>query len=268
MPIKTEFPVRRIVERDFHEIDYQITGLAYKIHNEMGRLWDEKIYQNALAHRCREAGFSNIITEAPVVVTFQDFIKKYYLDLFVENSVVYELKAANSLTAEHDKQALHYLFLLGVQHGKLINFRPESVEKKFISTTLLPKDRHEIQFNSKNWRALDEDSIWLRSLIMELLKDWGAFLDTGLFYEAVYHFRGSEERVLNEIEVVLDDVKVGIQKVDLLNPDIAFKITAITKKVNSYRAHLNRFIRFTKLKAIQWINFNHHNISFETIINE
>jgi hypothetical protein len=31
---------------------------------------------------------------------------------------------------------------------------------------------------------------------------------------------------------------------------------------------LSRFISLTDLSAIQWINFNHHVISFETIPNQ
>jgi len=268
MPIKTKHPVNLISERDFHEIDYQITRLAFDIHNEMGRLWDEKIYQNALANRCRKAGFSNVDTEVPVSVSYQDFVKEYYVDLLVEDSIMYELKTAARLNSEHEKQALHYLFLLGMQHGKLINFRPESVEKRFVSTSLLPGDRYNIKWDYERWQELDADSRWLKSFMEDLLKDWGAFLATELFYDAVCYFRGSEVQVIREIDVVYDGMKLGNQKVHLLNPQVAFKITAITKKVESYRKHLHRFTRFTKLKAIQWINFNHQLISFETIENE
>ncbi|MCI0698974.1 hypothetical protein L0337_44105 [candidate division KSB1 bacterium] len=94
---------------------------------------------------------------------------------------IYELKTVSKLSPEHDKQALQYLFLLGLQHGKVINFRPASVEKRFVSTTLLPEDRYDLVFNDKQWLALDEDSTWLKALIVELVMDWGAYLETSLF---------------------------------------------------------------------------------------
>lgn len=201
------------------------------------------------------------------MVLHQNFVKKYFVDLLINNSIIYELKAVAKLSPEHDKQALHYLFLLGLQHGKLINFRPASIEKRFVSTTLLPKDRHDIIFNDEQWLELDDASAWLKSLLIELLRDWGAYLETTLFYEAIYHFRGGEDRVIKDIEIVLNETKLGNQKVHLVNSSTAFKITAITKGLEGYQQHLNRFIRLTNLNALQWINFSHHIISFKTILN-
>jgi GxxExxY protein len=139
MPIEIKRNIKRISEQEFRKIDYEITGLAFEIHNEFGRLWNEKIYQNELANRCREAGFTNVETEVPVIVTHKDFRKEYSIDLLLQDSIPYALKTVAKLNPEHDKQALNYLFLLGLQHGKLINFRPVSVEKRFVSTPLRSK---------------------------------------------------------------------------------------------------------------------------------
>ncbi|MDZ7302216.1 MAG: GxxExxY protein [candidate division KSB1 bacterium] len=268
MGIKTKHRIKRISAQEFHEIDYQITGFAFDIHNEIGRLWDEKIYRNELANRCRKAGLGNVEIEVPVIVSYRDFVKEYAVDMLVDDSIVYELKTVNKLSSEHERQTLHYLFLFGLQHGKLINFRPTSVEKRFVSTSMLPKDRHDVVFDDKQWLDLDEESGWLKGLIVELIMDWGAFLETSLFYEAIYHFRGGEDQVVKDIEVILNETNLGNQKVHLLNPNVAFKITAITKGTESYEQQLNRFIRLTKLNAIHWINFNHHVISFKTMLNQ
>lgn len=189
MAIKIEHTINKIDEQEFHQIDYQVTGFAYAIHNEIGRLWNEKIYQNELANRCRDAGFANVETEVPLIVSYKDFSKEYYVDLLVQDSIIYELKAVSRLNPEHDKQTLNYLLLLGLLHGKLINFRPVSVQKRFVSTILLPKDRYDVVFDDRKWLELDEDSIRLKELIVKLLLDWGAYLETNLFYEAIYHFR-------------------------------------------------------------------------------
>ncbi|MCH7673997.1 GxxExxY protein, partial [candidate division KSB1 bacterium] len=109
----------------------------------------------------------------------------------------YELKTVGKLNSEHEKQTLNYLLLLGLQHGKLINFRPASVQKRFVSTTLLPNDRYDLTIDDRQWFELDEDSMLLKELIMELLTDWGAYLETSLFYEAICHFRSGEENIVN-----------------------------------------------------------------------
>jgi len=36
MAIKTKRHIKMISEQDFHEIDYQITGFAFDIYNEIG----------------------------------------------------------------------------------------------------------------------------------------------------------------------------------------------------------------------------------------
>jgi len=268
MAIQFKHDIKRIDEKGFYRIDYRVTGMAFDLHNEIGRLWNEKIYQNELANRCRKAGFANIVTEVPLIVSYKDFCKEYYVDLLIENSVVYELKAVDKLNPEHYKQTLNYLLLLGLQYGKLINFRPVSVEKRFVSTTLLPKDRYNLVFDDKQWLELDKESFQLKESILELLTDWGAYLETNLFYEAIYHFWGGEDQVVKDINIVLNGMTVGKQKIHLLNQDTAFKLTAITKGLNNYEKHLNKFIQVTTLNAMQWINFNHYRISFKTILNK
>jgi len=268
MGIYFEHNIKIISENEFHKIDYIITGLAFKIHNEIGRLWNEKIYQQALANMCREAGFKNVKTEAEIIVSHNDFEKKYFIDLLVEDSIVYELKTVNKLSAEHRKQALNYLYLLGIHHGKLINFKPETVEKEFASTSISRLDRYEYSIISKSWLDLDKDSIWLKEFITELLRDWGSFLELNLFYEAIIKFRGGEENVIQKIDVIYKDSKLGMQKVHLLNNNIGFKITAFTKEINNYEHHLQRLINLTKLDAIQWINFKKNIITFKTILNK
>ena len=268
MPIEIAREVRRISEQEFHQIDYDVTGFAYEIHNELGRLWSEKIYQAELANRCQESGLRNVEIEVPLRVSHKHFCKKYSIDLLIEDSIVYELKTVSNLTPAHDKQALNYLLLAGLPHGKLINFRPESVQKRFVSTTLHPEDRYNFIIEDKYWRNLDEDSSWLKMMMLELLKDWGAYLETNLFYEAIYRFRGGEDQVVMKIDVVHNRSKLGEQEVHLLRPTVAFKLTAITKGIERFEQHLCRFIRVTNLDAIQWVNFNHKIIAFKTILKQ
>jgi len=49
----------------------------------------------------------------------------------------------------------------------------------------------------------------LKELIMELLTDWGAYLESNLFYDAICHFRSGEEKVVKYIDVVRNGTKLG-----------------------------------------------------------
>jgi GxxExxY protein len=266
MPIEHGIQIKLLSDEDFHALDYEVMGLAFAIHNEMGRFWSEPIYQNELANRCRKAGFAQVATEVPIRVSYQDFNKCYFADLLINNSVIYELKAVRAFTEEHQNQALNYLFLLGMQRGKLINLRPLSVQSRFVSTRITPEKRYHFAIEDQEWRELDGDSLWLKQLLVNLLNDWGAFLDIYLFYDAIYHFRGGQEKVVTEIKVMNGANFLGTQKVHLLNSDTAFNISSITKANSAYEEHLRRFLNYTSFKAIQWINFNHDQILFKTLL--
>ena len=191
----------------------------------------------------------------------------YELFRLINNSIVYELKTVRTLIGEHQKQALNYLFLLGLNHGKLLNLRSHKIEHRFVSTRLTPKKRYQFIIEDSEWMGLDEDSFWLRQFVENLLVDWGAFLETNVFYDAIYYFRSGEDQVVRTIKVLNNSRLIGIQRLHLLNPDIAFKISAVTKNLNFYEIHLRRFIKHSALKGLQWINFNLNNIVFKTLLN-
>jgi len=265
MSIEFNKNIHKISEKQFHEIDYQITGLAFQVHNDLGHLYNEKIYQHELANRCHKAGFNNVQMEVPIVVSHKDFTKKYYVDLLIDNSVIYELKAANSLTSSHEKQIINYLMLLELHHGQLINFKTMSIKKRFISTSIDKTDRYNFDINYTYWLDLDSDAIWFKKMMNDLIKDWGVFLDLNLFYDAICYFRGGVEKVINNLIVVNEGIKLGEQKVHLLNSKTAFKITAISRDFKYYEEHMKRFLHYVDLEAIQWVNFNKRKITFKTI---
>jgi GxxExxY protein len=262
MPINHDLYIKSISEDEFHSLDYKVMEIAFSIHNEMGRFWDEKIYQNELAYRCKKIGLGDASTEVPIEVLYKDFQKHYYIDLIINNSIIYEIKTTKALSGEHLKQTLNYLFLMGVQHGKLVNFHPPSVEYSFVSTKLKPENRFNFTIDEGEWKELDDDSIWLKKILINLLSEWGMFLEKKLFYDAIIHFHGDEEDIVKKIKVSNNSRILGKQKVHLLNSEVAFRISSITKNRTFYEQHLRRFIRFTSLKAIQWINFKQNEVVF------
>jgi GxxExxY protein len=96
---------------------------AYAIHCYHGHGHLEKVYENALAHRLRKAGI-NVQQQYPIGVFDEDgtSIGEYFADLFVEDTLVAELKACRTLVSEHEAQTLGYLRSARREHGLLINF--------------------------------------------------------------------------------------------------------------------------------------------------
>ena len=49
MPVKHNVVVKRITDNEFYSLDYKIMELVFSVHKDLGRFYDEKIYQDELA---------------------------------------------------------------------------------------------------------------------------------------------------------------------------------------------------------------------------
>ena len=108
------------------------TAFAIHRYHRNGHL--EKVYENALAHRLRKLGL-DVKQQHPLKVYDEDgtLIGDYNADLFVDNRLIIELKAAKALADEHVAQLLGYLRASRVEHGLLINFGAPKFEiRKFV----------------------------------------------------------------------------------------------------------------------------------------
>jgi GxxExxY protein len=96
---------------------------AYAIHLYHGHGHLEKVYENALAHRLRKAGL-NVRQQDPITVFDEDgtIIGEYFADLFIEETLIAELKACRAFANEHTAQILGYLRSARKEHGLLMNF--------------------------------------------------------------------------------------------------------------------------------------------------
>ena len=267
MPIHCPVQISSLDSTAFEALDFRVMGHAYASQNELGRLCDECAYQADLKARLLADGFRSVLTEVPVTVTHRDFTKKYYLDLVADNAL-YELKTDAAFTNEHEAQLLNYLFLLGVQRGKLLNFRPPKVRGKILATGLTPETRRRFTANTERWQDLSPACGTLRQTLCDLMQDWGMFLQVGLYQEALIHFLGGADKVGHQIQLSRNGLDLGRQRMLVHVPGIAFRLTAVTEDQQFVESHIRRLLALTDLKAIQWINLNHAQIEFMTITSK
>ena len=133
MPIICPIQFRILNDEEFRKLDYQIMAHTFASHNELGRLCDERIFQKDIAARLEAAGLGPVQTELPLTVRWRTFRKDYFLDLVVQDLMLYELKTTSAIIGEHKTQLLNYILLLGLHSGKLLNLRPITVESWFVS---------------------------------------------------------------------------------------------------------------------------------------
>ena len=109
--------------RDIKELCDRVRETAFAIHVYHAHGHLEKVYENALAHRLRKAGF-DVQQQHPISVYDEDgtLIGEYFADLLVEGRLIVELKAAKTIAPDREAQILGYLKSSRLEHGLLINF--------------------------------------------------------------------------------------------------------------------------------------------------
>lgn len=101
----------------------KIIGGCIAIHRALGPGLLESAYEECLCHELTLAGLKFERQKAlPVEYRGIKLDCGYRLDLVVEEMVIVELKAIESLLPVHDAQLLTYLKLTGCTVGLLINF--------------------------------------------------------------------------------------------------------------------------------------------------
>ena len=264
MPIFTSSPITVFDQESFHAVDEIATGCAFDIHNEMGRYLDERLYQTELAARLNDRTLA-VVREMKITLALDGFTRDYYVDILVNGGVIVETKCDEALAPAHRAQVLNYLYLCGLRHGTLLNFRPERVQHEFVSTGLTPESRRQVSWNLDGWKPLSAGCETLRDILQRALLDWGSGLDPVLYRDAVTHFLGGESKVVREVEVVTTHGVIGTQKVHNLADDIAFSVTASVHRPKVVLEHQRRFLQHTRLHAIQWVNLNRQAVTLHTI---
>ena len=260
MPISCPIALQAMSTEQFAELDYQVMKHAFDTHNEIGRLADESIYQADFAVRIGSIPHP-VSREVPVDVTFRDFSKTYYLDLVVAESAVYELKTVTALTPEHEAQLLNYLLLLDRRRGKLINFRPASVESRFVNAPMSAQERRSFDLAKSNWSGPRD----FERLVIDLLRDWGTGLEMSLYQQAITHLLGGEEQVNRLLPLTRSRNDLGQQRFHLMDDRTAFRITTFERPSNRYAGQIHRLRQLSPLSSFHWINIGRKAVTFTTV---
>jgi GxxExxY protein len=125
--------IRMEEERKQYDLSGEVIGAAMKVHSTLGPGFLESVCQNALIWELRKSGLKSE-AERPVSVHYDgQMVGAFTADLLVNDSLLVELKAIQSLAKAHEVQLVNYLVATGLQEGLLLNFGAERPEfkKKF-----------------------------------------------------------------------------------------------------------------------------------------
>jgi GxxExxY protein len=114
---------------DIEAIAKDIVDAAYKVHKEFGPGLLESAYQQCHAYELRKRG-RQVLTELklPIIYDGQEFDDGYRIDELVDNLVLIENKAVESVLPIHMAQLITYLKLKGCKLGFLINWNVKLIK--------------------------------------------------------------------------------------------------------------------------------------------
>lgn len=106
-----------------NELSKIIIGIGIEIHTELGPGLLESSYEECLCYELKKAGFK-VEKQKALPLTYKEVNLEvgYRMDLLVEDKVVIEVKAVESLNDIHLAQVLTYLKLSKCKLGLLMNF--------------------------------------------------------------------------------------------------------------------------------------------------
>jgi len=113
----------KITKKSLKQLIYAVNGCAIEVHKELGPGLLESIY-----HKCLKKEFDlrgiNYQSELKIPILYKDLEldADLRLDFLVEDTLIVELKAIETILPVHEAQILTYMKLLNKPEGLLLNF--------------------------------------------------------------------------------------------------------------------------------------------------
>jgi GxxExxY protein len=117
----------------YEEITNNIIQVFYKVYNNLGFGFLEKVYEKAMIIDFNKNGIK-YINQSPIKVYYEgEIIGDYIADFIVEDKIIVEIKAIKQLSKSDENQLLNYLTATNYEVGLLLNFgnKPEIKRKVY-----------------------------------------------------------------------------------------------------------------------------------------
>ena len=112
------------------ELTHDIIGCAMKVHSTLGPGFLESVYQKALSHELSKTGHKIECEKAITVLYDNQVVGDFLADILVDEKIILEIKANQSLVPANEAQLVNYLTATGIDDGLLLNFGAMKLEFK------------------------------------------------------------------------------------------------------------------------------------------
>jgi GxxExxY protein len=112
-----------MTQKYLDNLTYKIIGCAIEVHRELGAGLLESVYERCLLEEFKTKGLSYVSQQiVPVLYKGRFLDAQLRIDILVEDTIIVELKAVESIHPLHEAQLLTYMKLLQKPKGIIINF--------------------------------------------------------------------------------------------------------------------------------------------------
>jgi GxxExxY protein len=114
---------KKVKKEDRDPVTEEIIAACYRVHNELGPGFVEKIYSRALRQALEKTNLS-FATEKEYPVAFEGVrVGKFRADFVINDSVIVELKSLEgNIPKLYESQIISYLKASGLRTGLIVNF--------------------------------------------------------------------------------------------------------------------------------------------------
>jgi GxxExxY protein len=135
-----------ITQKYVNQISYRIVGCAIEVHKQLGPGLLESVYETCLIEELTNCCMmTSKHIAVPILYKGKELGCNLVLDLLVEDLVIVELKAVETIIPVYRAQLLSYLKLAGKPKGLLINFNCMNIKDQLVPLVtdqfaILPKE--------------------------------------------------------------------------------------------------------------------------------
>ncbi len=135
------------------DLTYQVRGILFKVHNELGPLLEERLYRDAIGLELKKTGLSYEVEKGFEVLYEGARVGLYYVDVWIEQGkVLLELKVADTIDDIHKAQAISYLKVTDADLAMVVNFGTASLEVERLPNFLRERQPAEFQWQPQTDR--------------------------------------------------------------------------------------------------------------------
>ena len=119
-----------VTKKLVNDIAYEVVGCAIEVHKHMGPGLLESIYEDCMCIEMRLRGI-NYKRQDRVIIQYKgnELQRKFKLDLIIEDLVIAELKATETMIPLYEAQLLSHCNHKKAPKGLLINFNTLNITK-------------------------------------------------------------------------------------------------------------------------------------------